>query len=327
MPRNTLDLNLLVALHALLQENSVTNAAERLGITQPGMTQSLKKLRTLFDDPLLVRVENKMYPTELASSLLLPLAEMMRVSDEILHCSESFDPADCTLEFKMFLEDAGQTVMASALYAQFSAAAPKARLRLIRNACQDDFQRGNVDLMLWHRCYDSPFFAKVACESRFVTIARKGNPSFKGGRLTLKNFAAHPQVTMEAAGNFIIDIDEEIDKAMVRAGLVRNKVIAVSSLLAVKRLVGSSDLIATVPEVLLSTYEPDVELEILKPPLNLKPVPIYLIWHQRTHSHPAHRWFRDFIMDLYGQFNGGNQAAHSETVEQLARKSATARQR
>jgi DNA-binding transcriptional LysR family regulator len=313
MPRNTLDFNLLVALHALLQENSVTNAAERLGITQPGMTQSLKKLRTLFDDPLLVRVENKMYPTELASSLLVPLEEMMRISDEILHHSESFDPAACTLEFKMFLEDAGQTVMASALYSQFSKAAPKARLRLIRHANPDDFQRGNVDLMLWHRHYESPFFAKVACESRFVTIARKGHPRFRNGPLTLKDFAEHPQVTMEAAGNFIVDIDDEIDKAMKHAGLVRNKVIAISSLLAVKRLVGSTDLIATVPEVLLSIYEPDVELEILQPPLDLKPVPIYLIWHQRTHSHPAHRWFRDFILELYGQFNGGNKISAAKS--------------
>ena len=308
MPRRTLNFNLLVALHALLEESSVTNAAERLGITQPGMTHALNKLRVLFDDPLLVRTENKMYPTELATSLLVPLEEMMRMSDEILHHSESFDPAQCTLEFKMFLEDTGQTVMAVALYSQLSKVAPKARLRLIRQASPDDFQRGNVDLMLWHQRHEGPFFSKVACESRFVTIARKGHPSLaKGGRISLEEFANLPQVTMEGRGKFDVDVDGKIDRIMEDAGLTRNKVVAISSLLAVKRLVGSTDLIATVPAVLLSAYESDIELEIVKTDIDLKPVPVYLIWHQRTHSHPAHRWFRDFILEQYDNFNGNCQ--------------------
>jgi DNA-binding transcriptional LysR family regulator len=304
MPRGSLDFNLLVALHALLEENSVTRAAERLGISQPGMTHALNKLRALFDDPLLIRLENKMYPTELASSLMVSLDELMRISDEILHHSESFDPATCQIEFKMFLEDTGQTVMAAALYQQLSTVAPKAKLRLIRQATEDDFHRGNVDLILWHRPLDGPFFKQVACESRYVTIARKGNPVLKQAPLTLAEFAEAPQVTMEGCGPFHVDIDATIDRQLADADLVRNKVIAISSLLAVKRLVGSTDLIATVPDVLLTAYEPDVKLEIVKTALDLKPVDVYLIWHQRTNAHPAHRWFRSFILEQYDRFNG-----------------------
>ena len=301
MPRHSLDFNLLVALHALLEESSVTVAAERLGITQPGMTHILNRLRGIFDDPLLVRTENRMYPTEFASSLLVPLEDMMRISDEILHYSESFDPAQCTLEFKMFLEDTGQTVMAADLYTQLAKLAPRARLRLIRQATQDDFQRGNIDLVLWHRRLDGPFFSKLAWESRFVTVARKGHPAIGRGRISLSEFAQLPQVTMEGRGDFEVDVDASIDRIMQDAGLTRNKVVGISSLLAVKRLVGATDVIATVPEVLLTTYEPDVELQVVKTELNLKPVPIYLIWHRRTNSHPAHRWFREFILSQYSQ--------------------------
>jgi DNA-binding transcriptional LysR family regulator len=299
-----LDFNLLVALHALLEESSVTNAAERLGITQPGMTHVLNKLRALFDDPLLVRMENRMFPTELAVSLRVPLEEMMRISEEILHHSETFDPAECALEFKMFLEDTGQTVMAPTLYSQLAKVAPKARLRLIRQATPDDFQRGNVDLLLWHCRRESPFLSRIACESRFVTIARKGHPCLNRGRLSLGEFARLPQVTMEGRGSYEIDVDGRIDQIMQDAGLVRNKVVAISSLLAVKRLVGSTDVIATVPEVLLSAYEPDVEVAIVETEFTLQPVPVYLIWHQRTNSHPAHRWFRDFIVEQYRKFVG-----------------------
>jgi DNA-binding transcriptional LysR family regulator len=302
MRRQTLDLNLLVALQALLEEKSVTNAAKRLGITQPGMTHALNKLRALFDDPLLERTENRMYPTELASSLLVPLEELMRISDEILHHSESFDPAECDLEFKMFLEDAGQTVMAPTLYTQLSKVAPHARLRLIRQATQDDFQRGNVDLVLWHRRPDGPFFHKLACESKFLTIARHGHPAARKGRLSLREFARLPQVTMEGHAPrvpFDVDVDADIDRQIGAAGLVRNKVVAISSLLAVKRLVGSTNLIATVPEVLLMDYEPDVAIEVIKTELTLNPVQVYLIWHRRTNSHPAHRWFREFILEQY----------------------------
>ncbi|MBS0580778.1 MAG: LysR family transcriptional regulator [Proteobacteria bacterium] len=296
-----MDFNLLVALHALLEEGSVTLAAERLGITQPGMTHILNKLRALFDDPLLERAENKMYPTELASSLMVPLEDMMRISDEIFHYSETFDPAQCTLEFKMFLEDTGQTVMAASLYTHLAKVAPRARLRLIRQATQDDFQRGNIDLVLWHRRHDGPFFSKLAWESRFVTVARKGHPSVGKGRISLSEFARLPQVTMEGRGAFEVDVDASIDKIMDDAGLIRNKVVAISSLLAVKRLVGATDVIATVPEVLLTAYEPDVQLQVVKTELNLKPVPIYLIWHRRTNSHPAHRWFREFILEQYSR--------------------------
>jgi len=304
LPRRSLDYNLLVALHALLEENSVTIAAERLGITQPGMTHALNKLRALFDDPLLVRMENRMYPTELAVSLRVPLEEMMRIADEILHHSEGFEPADCTLEFKMFLEDTGQTVMAPALYSQLAKVAPQARLRLIRQASPDDFQRGNVDLMLWHCRRESPFLSRVACESRYVTIARKGHPCLTRGRLSVSDFARLPQVTMEGRGTYEVDVDTRLDRIVEEAGLVRNKVVAISSLLAVKRLVGSTDVIATVPDVLLFAYEPDVEVSIVETEFTLKPLPVYLIWHQRTNSHPAHRWFRDFIVDQYRQFVG-----------------------
>jgi DNA-binding transcriptional LysR family regulator len=304
MARQSLDFNLLVALHALLEENSVTNAAERLGITQPGMTHLLNKLRALFDDPLLVRLENRMHPTELASSLRVPLEEMMRISDEILHHSETFDPADCALEFKMFLEDTGQTVMAPMLFSQLQKVAPKARLRLIRQANPDDFQRGNVDLMLWHCRREAPFHSRVACESRYVTIARKGHPCLSRGRLSIGEFARLPQVTMEGRGSYDVDVDSRLDRIMDEVGITRNKVVAISSLLAVKRLVGSTDVIATVPEVLLFAYEPDVEIEIVDTEFTLKPVPVHLIWHQRTNSHPAHRWFRDFIVEQYRKFVG-----------------------
>ena len=62
-----------------------------------------------------------------------------------------------------------------------------------------------------------------------------------------------------------------------------------------------------VPDVLLTAYEPDVRLEVVKTDLDLKPVKVYLIWHQRTNAHPAHRWFRGFILEQYDRFNGKQQ--------------------
>lgn len=299
MARHFPDLNLLVALQVLLEENSVSKAAERLGITQPAMTHTLNKLRLLFQDPLLYRKANQMHPTELASSLGVPLDEMMRIVDEILHHSESFDPANCDLEFRLFMEDAGQSVLAIELYSRLSKIAPKATIRLKREACVEDFQRGEVDMMLWHRRYESPFYHLPLCECRFVTIARKGHPRLKSRQMSLLEFTTLPQVAMDCSGNFGVDIDEEIDRRLETLGCIRKKAASISSLIAVKRLVSASDLIATVPDVLLTDYEPHIELQTFEPPIELKPTPIFLIWHQRTNSHPAHKWFRDFLAQLY----------------------------
>jgi len=210
------------------------------------------------------------------------------------------------VKFRDYYETLG--VPRSAKDEDIKKVAPKAKLRLIRQATEEDFHRGNVDLILWHRPPDGPFFKQVACESRYVTIARKGNPVVRNAPLSLAEFAQVPQVTMEGCGDFHVDIDATIDKALAETGLVRNKVVAISSLLAVKRLVGSTDLIATVPDVLLTSYEPDVKLEVVKTELDLKPVDVYLIWHQRTNAHPAHRWFRSFILEQYDRFNGKQPA-------------------
>lgn len=297
MRQKPFDLNLLIALDALIEESSVSRAAERLGITQPGMSHALGKLRNRLGDPLLVRNAQDMELTPFAREIAKPLKVILSDAERLLSTNASFVPEQCTLQFNLLLEDAVQSAIGAQLYLELTRLAPKARLHLVRDASISDMGRGLIDLMLWHRPPEPPFHHQQVLSTPYVTIARTGHPVLQQG-MSLQRYVQCQHAAIEFDDNAGSDVEHHIDGALSERGLERKVAIILSSFIAAIRVVERTDLIATIPSMLVDKYVPDAQLEVYEQPIGLEPIPIYLIWHQRTHHNPAYLWLRNVVARL-----------------------------
>lgn len=297
MRQGQFDLNLLVALDALIEETSVSRAAERLGITQPGMSHVLGKLRSQLGDPILVRSAQGMEPTPFALEIAKPLKAVLADAETLLNANTRFVPEQCTLQFNLLLEDAVQSAIGAQLYRELARSAPRARLHLVRGATAGDLGRGSIDLMIWHHPLEPPFHHEQILSTPYVTIARAGHPLLDG-RISLDSFTGCGHAAIEFDESAGADVEHLIDNELAASGRERDIAIKLSSFVAAIRVVERTELIATIPSMLVDKYAPGANLQVFDPPIGLQPIPIYLVWHQRTHHNPAYQWIRELVAHL-----------------------------
>lgn len=310
MKQGQFDLNLLVALDALIEEASVSRAAERLGITQPGMSHALGKLRSQLGDPILVRSAQGMKPTLFALEIAKPLKGILGGAERLLNTNTRFVPGQCTLQFNLLLEDAVQTAIGAPLYLELARAAPQAQLHLVRDATAGGLSRGSIDLMIWHKPLEPPLHHQQILSTPYVTIARVDHP-LVAGAIGLESYVGCRHAAIEFDESAGSDIEHLIDHELAVRGREREVAIKLSSFVAAIRMVERTDLIATIPSMLVDKYAPGAKLQVFDPPIGLDPVPIYLIWHQRTHNHPAYQWMRDLVSRLVRTESAVTQLAGS----------------
>jgi len=147
----SMDLNLLVALDALLAERNVTRAARRLSLGQPATSAALRRLRRIFDDPLLIRRGRVMELTPLAQALVAPLSEVMRGIDGLLSIRPEFDPSSDARSFTVMASDYVTLILLRPLLARLETVAPNVRVSLFPIALpfRAMLTRGEVDLVLY----------------------------------------------------------------------------------------------------------------------------------------------------------------------------------
>lgn len=296
MARNfDFDLNMLVALHALIEEKSVSNAARRMGITQPGMTYILNKLRAQFNDPLLIRNMNMMQLSELAEELEAPLQELFRTVNRIVYHKRTFQPQDCELQFRLFPGYGDQSSLIETLLRRLTQLAPKARLRIAPEASLEMLDQGVIDYMVWHTVTEGWHHSELIHLARYVVIARPGHPFLENP--DLENFVRYGHVVVEHSLETQSTLERALFEGLSLHGLARRRSAVVVSYQTAATIVERSDLIAVVPEYIAQQYL----VEYTDPLLDLKPMAIYLIWHERIHRHPAQRWFRTVLIELLKQ--------------------------
>jgi len=284
------DLNLLVALDALLSESNVTRAARRVGLSQPAMSHALARLRDLLGDPLLVRTGEGMLPTARGEGLAAPVRRILEDIDRTLAPDETFEPERCSDTFRISIEGGTLPFVVRRLRRE----SPDAKLEISpRDAGLqwDALRRGEVDLAFSTSPSCPPgFHAEPVFELPYVCLVRSDH-SEVGRRMTLRRFARLGHIAISRAPI----ADEELDRLLEARSLKRRVVVHVPSLLAVPWLVASSDLVATVPMPLGHTSPHRIPIRALKPPLPLEPQAVWLAWHERGHRSPAQRWFRDMV--------------------------------
>jgi len=316
------DLNLLVVLDALLTESSVTLAARRVGLSQSATSHALGRLRRLLDDPVLVRTPQGMALTPRAVGLAAPVRSALEQLEHSLTPPSPFDPSQSTQGFNLLLEDAGQVGLLPLLAERFKTEAPGVDLRIHPAAARsptDAVSAGTVDLALAVSPEPTEgIHAEVVFTTPYVSIVRADHPEV-GKRLTLKRFGELGHIVIAGPGS----VDPEIDRVLAASSRPRRVALSVPSLLPIPWLVARSDLIATVPTLLLGLDHERFPLARHTPPIPIDTTTGSLLWHERTHHDAAHRWLRSVVREAcqaLGSQRGVSRQAFSDNWTVLRRE-------
>ena len=284
-----LDLNLLVALDALLDERSVTRAARRLGLTQSTVSGMLTRLRAALGDPLFVRSQHGIVPTRRASALAAPLKDLIAAA-KVIATAERFDPATASQTFSVSLNDYMQLTVLLPLVADLRREAAGIRLSvrpLVVDNLVADLARGEIDLVV-----TIPEFAMSDLPSRllyretYVGVVRREHP-LAGRPVSIEDFCRFDHVLVSPTrGSF----EGPTDDALRRVRWRRRTCYSVPSFLLLPALLQTDDLIAVVPRRLAALRSEG--LVSFKLPVSVKGFDVIAVWHARVDKDPAHQWLR-----------------------------------
>ncbi|MFF3446937.1 LysR family transcriptional regulator [Streptomyces sp. NPDC002667] len=305
-----LDLNLLAALDALLEEGSVTGAADRLHVTAPAMSRSLGRIRRTTGDQILVRTGRTMTPTPYAIAVREQVHDLLQQVQGVLAPSRELDLATLERTFTLRWHDSLVALGGPALLAEVRRQAPGVRLRFIAESSVDTpgLRRGEVDLEAnANRPAQPEIRADQVAETRQVVVMRQGHPLARAEAVTAARYAEAEHITISRRGRF----DNALDEALAGLGLTRRVVATAPTERAGFEFVRESDLLVTAPESTTLSAAADLGLVLLPLPFELPPAPVYLSWHQRYDTDPAHVWLRDLARTaLAGPGRGRDRATH-----------------
>ncbi|WP_371476910.1 LysR family transcriptional regulator [Kitasatospora sp. NBC_00315] len=286
-----MDLNLLRALDALLQENSVTRAAERLGTSPAAASRTLARLRRAVGDPLLVRAGQGMVPTPRALELRDEVGALLRGCDDVLRPGAGFEAVHLQRTFTVQTTELLLAGLAGTLTDRIHREAPQVDVVFLPEAVEGGpaLRQGTVDVelgVLGH--LDPEIHTRRLTRATLVGVARAGHPLF-GGRIDARRFAAADHIGISRLGKRL----GPIDSALAELGLRRRLAVIVPSHTSAMMIARDTDLVAlTLADWLPGTVSA-MGLRTFPIPLDLAPLELAMAWHPRNSADPGHRWFRD----------------------------------
>ncbi|CAN7550587.1 LysR family transcriptional regulator [Acidovorax sp. LjRoot66] len=290
------DLNLLAAFDALMDERNVTRAAVRVGVSQPAMSAALSRLRNLFADPLFLRSADGLLPTQRARDLAEPIAQALRQIQAAVVPRPQFDPATASFTFNLGLYDYPAMVLLPALVEALRLQAPGASLNVHavrgRDSAVDLLDAGSIDAAVGvpPTQHDGRILTRPILQDEFVTIVRRGHPQACHG-MDLETYLALSHVLVSPEG----DRHGLVDQALAQLGRRRHLAVTLPQLFAVPALVARTDMAATLLRRVALHSAGHQQLAIFAPPVALQPIAFHLVWHRRGDAHPAQQWLRELI--------------------------------
>lgn len=293
----TIDLNLLRALDALLDERNVSKAADRLGVTQPAVSGMLTRLRGSFDDALFVRSQRGVQPTLRALEMAGPIKQIL-VDVEILLRPTAFDPKTASFTLTLAVTDYALQAVVVPFVTKLRRYAPGIRVatRPVDNdRVAQQFERGELDLALM-----TPDSAPLDLHSRrvfdetYVCALRAGHPDATGAGISLDRFCALDHALVSFTGGSFHGIT---DDALAQQGRKRHVALSLHSFLALAEVLRMTDLIAVVPRRLAASAD---GLALAEPPIAIPGFTKLAVWHGRTHNDEGHRWARALLFETCG---------------------------
>jgi len=291
---NRLDLNLLVALDALLTDRSITKASERLNLSPSATSNALARLREYFDDELLVQVGRRMEPTPRAESLQEAVRDVLLRVDSTIAIQPEFDPSTSDRVFRIFVSDYTQMVFVPHVLALASEERCTARFELLPQVSnpQRSLERGEADLLIIPRGFLSPDHPEeVLYTEDFVCVVWRDS-ALARGELTFDRYLAAGHVLMQPPDG----IGDSFEAWFVkRYGVTRRVAVTSYGFSALPAMVVGTELIATVHTRLARALQPAWPIELRPPPLPITAMEQGLQWHKYRAQDPGLVWLRGLL--------------------------------
>lgn len=289
-------MNLLVALDALLESNSVTRAAQQLQTSAPAMSRTLARLRRVLGDPLLVRAGRQLVPTPYALELRREVRALVEQGRALLTPRAALDPGTLKRDFAVQAGDMALLDLAAPLLSAVRAQAPGVGVRFLPDTPEGSaaLRDGRVDIevgVIEHT--DPETVVQKVFTDRVVGVAAARHP-LTTGRATVAAYAAAPHLSISRRGR----THGPIDDRLALHGRTRRVVATVPTLAAALFTVRAGELVCPAPAALTATALPALDLRAFEIPLPLPEITIGMAWHPRNTADTGHRWLRDLIRDI-----------------------------
>ena len=291
------DLNLLAAFDAVFEERHVSRAADRVGLSQPAMSNALRRLRAALDDPLFVKTKTGVTPTPYAAELAPAVSQALKLMNEGLQQAARFDAAKTTRTFRLAMADVAEVSILPEVIDVCRRTAPGVRFEtraLTRSTLTEDLETGAADLAIgFLPDMKETTYQQTLFTTEYVCLARRDHPAI-GARLTRKAFLAADHVTIapDVTGHAVVPktLDELGVDVSVRA----------PHFLALPFIVARTDYLAVAPKPLaFKAATAATGLAAHVPPVPLPPIDVRMFWHERAHKDPASRWLRKAIREAF----------------------------
>lgn len=300
-----IDLNLLVYLDTLLRERNVTKAAQHLHITQPAMSNGLKRLRTLLKDPVLVRTSTGMEPTERAIKLQPKIRELLLQLEEALQPEHHFEAATSNRVFRLMVSDYAASSLLPKVLQEIDSQAPHISLDVMTpsDVSFHDVENGKIDLAI-NRFEELPqsFHQKTLWRDEFAVLMRSDNPIAQCFNLDAYLAAQHIWVSKTGYG-VGVGLDPKdvqqlgwVDEALDKLGKKRNIRVFTRNYQIAMLLASEQNLLATLPLRAAHSYQRNPDFSLLPPPFAIPPIELKMIWSPLLHHDASHQWLRKLIV-------------------------------
>ncbi|MFV0478031.1 MAG: LysR substrate-binding domain-containing protein [Parahaliea sp.] len=303
---NRVDLNLLVYLDALLRERNVTQAANQLNLSQPAMSNGLRRLRDLFDDPLLVRTSDGMTPTERALELEPIVRDVLTNIDRAIQPRSAFEPAQASRVFRIMASDYAESTLLPAVLSKLRTLAPGLTLDIMTPSDVSflDVERGKVDMVI-NRFDSMPqsFHQIHLWNDSFSCLLSPENPLLED--FTLDNYLKANHIWVSKTGMGVgVGVDPDdiqrlgwVDTALARLGKKRQIRVFTRHYQAAMTLAEQNDLIVTLPTRAAMLKRDNPRVILRDPPLEIPSLELKMAWSPLLQHNPANKWLRKLIVD------------------------------
>jgi len=301
------DLNLLVYLDVLLRECNVTRAAEELGISQPAMSNSLRRLRDLFGDPILVRTSDGMTPTDRALELQPMVRKVLSAAEQVILPKTEFEPLASNRIFRIMASDYTESTLLPVLLRQLRQQAPNIRLDIMTpsDVSFHDVERGKVDMLI--NRFDSlpqSFHQVHLWDDSFSCVMSANNPVKDKWSLESYLSSKHVWVSKTGMGVGVGMTPDDVqrlgwvDEALSKQGVKRDISLFTRHYQAALLLAEQDDLIVTIPSMSAKSIANSSKVVILDPPFEIERMRLKMVWSPLLQHDPGHKWLRQLIKSV-----------------------------
>jgi len=296
----SVDLNLLASFDALMMEGNLTRASDRIGLSQPAMSAALQRLRLTFHDELFVRIRQGMIPTPRAIAIYPPIREALSLIRGTLVQGDEFDPAQAQHNFTVAADNYFESVALGPLMAQLQQSGKG--LSLETSGLEHDsltrLQRMDVDLVVdYVRPESDTIQAQQIGAEKLVVITRQGHPRVAGPlshTLSLEQYLAEEHVFLPLRSRE----RSQLELALGGQEFPRKRAAQVQNFSSMLPVVAATDYLAVMPARLYHLYAKAFEIQWFHFPVEIAPIPIWMMWANGLQNDSAHRWFRNTVQHV-----------------------------